>query len=660
MRDPRPIEWLRFWLEQLMIRGPHYQLLLVAIVLALISLVGGTLVMVFAGGFDSPGDAVWWAFLRLTDPGYLGDDEGVLRRIVSTILTVLGYVVFLGLLIAILTSWLLRTTRRLESGVTPIAARNHIVIIGWAGRTATLVAELLRSEGRIRRFLELRGAKRLRIAVLADEIGHEVVQELKDRVAEHWQPRQVTLRSGSSLRPDHLERVDFLNAAAVLVPAQDAEGGRIEAVDSRTIKALLSLGNHPLARSGSELPLAVAEVRDARKIPIARQAYPGPIEIVASDATISRLIAQNVRHPGLSHVYTELMTYSDGSEIYIRSAGALEGKTFDEAVTAFRGSILLGLVRVHGASFTALLNPAPTMRIQAGDRLVVLARSYAAAEPAAAPASGRIGTPGAAAAPDARPMRVLVLGWNSKVPSLLAEFASYTGERFVIDNASIIDKQLRAKQCERYREDPGNIERRFIEADYNHLAELRAIEPWSYDRVVLVGSDTVGSEEDADARTLQGYLLLQQLFKDRDRRPGILVELLEPENFDLLAGRPGEVMISPVILSHMLAQIALRRELRAVFDALFRAVGPEITFKPVAAYEGLAGEVTFRRVQEAAWARGEIALGVVPGVASSEGAGGAASGGAATAGIAKPVLNPDPQASWHLGPADEIVTIVRG
>ena len=62
------------------------------VVIVLLSLAAGTLVYYVLEDFKSYADAIWWGFLRLTDPGYLGDDHGALKRTVSTILTVLGYV----------------------------------------------------------------------------------------------------------------------------------------------------------------------------------------------------------------------------------------------------------------------------------------------------------------------------------------------------------------------------------------------------------------------------------------------------------------------------------------------------------------------------------------------------------------------------------------
>ena len=129
----RAADRLRYFLERQFIKGAGYQLLVVAGTIGLVSLLGGLLIL--PTGEESSSEAVWWAFLRLTDPGYLGDDEGTWRRTVSTMLTISGYVLFMGTLIAILTQWLTRTMRALEQGLTPITVRGHVAILGLGSRT---------------------------------------------------------------------------------------------------------------------------------------------------------------------------------------------------------------------------------------------------------------------------------------------------------------------------------------------------------------------------------------------------------------------------------------------------------------------------------------------------------------------------------------------
>ena len=84
----------------------------------------------------------------------------------------------------------------------------------------------------------------------------------------------------------------------------------------------------------------------------------------------------------------------------------------------------------------------------------------------------------------------------------------------------------------------------------------------------------------------------------------------------------GEVIVSPLSVSRTLTRVALRRELRAVFDALFSSGGSDIVFRRIADYQ-LAGNLIefedpdagegvyiFADLHRAADARGEIAIGI--------------------------------------------------
>lgn len=602
---------LLFRLERLILRGPHYRLFMIAALIGAISILAGAIIHYFDPNFESGfADAVWWAFLRLSDPGYLGDDTGGVQRTVSTLLTVLGYVVFLGSLVAIMTQWLNERMALLEAGLTPIAQRDHVLIVGWTNRTTTIVRELVMSSERVRRFLRRRGARSLRIAILADEVTSALSLELRDRLGTLWNERQVVLRTGSPLRLDHLRRVDFIHASAVIMPAADFTTAAPDQADTRTVKTLLSMTNHPSSAEGAELPLAVAEIFDSRKIAIARHAYGGPLEVLASDSIIGRLLAQNVRHPGLSHVYGELLTHGRGSEIYIRDAGELAGRTLRQATAAFPRAILLGLVRSDGKSYRPLLNPAPETILAADDRLTLLAHSFRDTEAVTGDAV-RNYPPVRSLPPDVagRPLRVLVLGWSHKVPALLREFDSYEDEAFVIDVVSSMPVAERDAALLRHDFAPSRIRVAQIDGDFTTPSLLQRCDVTSYDSIVLLGSDRLESREESDARSILGYLLLRELLPE-GAGPNIIVELLDPANITLFRRRRGEVIISPLILSHMLAQVALRRELRAVFDELFGPGGAEVIFRPPGDYDLRDRVITFREIESAAAAHGEIALGI--------------------------------------------------
>ena len=64
-------DWLRFHLERLMLRGLRFRLLIAAVIISVVAWVAGELAVILVPEFSDPGSAIWWAFLRLTDPGYI-------------------------------------------------------------------------------------------------------------------------------------------------------------------------------------------------------------------------------------------------------------------------------------------------------------------------------------------------------------------------------------------------------------------------------------------------------------------------------------------------------------------------------------------------------------------------------------------------------------
>ncbi len=353
-------------------RGAVARFGLVLALLVVLAVVAGALIHQLVPGFESIGDAVWWAFEHVVVPEYTDGDEGVVKRTVATALIVLGSILFAGAVIAILVQWMDETTARLELGLTPVALDAHFVLLGWNSRTQTIVKEILVSQGRVERFLR----------------------------------------------------------------------------------------------------------------------------------------------------------------------------------------------------------------------------------------------------------RVLVLGWNHRVPLLLSEFSSYPKEKFTIDIVSQVSASRREKRLAIESFAPEQLEIRHLEFDYTVPAYLESVGPAGYDNVVLLASERLKDGTELDARTILGYLLLRQLVGKGAHTPKVLVELADADNVTLFEKRRAEIIVSPVIVSHMLTRVTLRRELRAVFDELFGSGGCEVHFRRIAEY-GLAeilsqipghgvtgGEYSFADLQRVADARGEIAIGI--------------------------------------------------
>ncbi len=635
----RPIDRAKFAIERWLVRGPFHRVALAALLILSISVLGGLLVYLWGRGFGELPDAVWWSFLRLSDPGYLGDDAGLFNRTVSTALTVLGYVVFLGALVAIMTQALDARMEKLEAGLTPVVRDGHILVLGWTSRTDSIIRELLLSQGRARRFLDRRGGHGVHIVVLAEKVTAAFVQNLRDAVGPAWDERRVTVRSGTPLRPEHLARVDAAHAAVILIPGADFVRGTVPS-DTQTIKALLSL--EALVIGEERPPRVVAEIFEAKNVPLARRAYQADTEIIASDGVVSRLLSQNIRHPGLSRVYDEILTHQEGNEVYIREADGFAGLTVEELHRRFPTAIFMGLARPSKGGFVPMLNPPPGTEVAADDRLVILAQSYAESKPSDSPFRDAFARGAGAAGVTSRtdaPKRVLILGWNHRVPALITEFGTYDGERYEVRIASKVPISKREALLAHGESASSSVAVTHLEIDFTDSDQMRALDPEKADSIVFMGSDWTESADESDARTLMGSLIVDELFGDLDAKPNVVMELLDPENATLVARSRGELIISPLVLSHLITQVALRPELQSVFDELIAAHGTEITFRPVRGYTSSA-EVSFEALEAAAAARGETALGV------------------RTRSTGRVELNPSKDSSWNEPDDCDLVTLV--
>lgn len=636
----------RFRLERWIQRGPFSQILFMLSVIACVAVAGGILAFWLTDAFGTIGEAVWWAFLRLTDPGYLGDDEGTALRLIATVVTILGYVLFMGSLIAIMTSWLNRRIRILESGLGPISMSDHFLVLGWTNRTPSIVRELAMSEGRVARFLKRRGAsRRLRIVILAEDISSEIRQELRDVLGHRLGPVRVFIRSGSALRLDHLRRVDYGRSSAIIISGDDLTGGRAESVDARVLKTLMSLSPSTVT---DDAPAVVAEVSDAGKVELARGAYRGPLNVIAGDTFVGRLIVHAIRHRGLSVVFTELFSREDGNDIYLRSDRSLVGLSFDALFESFPQAVPIGLVRRTNDHVATMLNPLPDTKIASGDKVIVLARTFERGEPSGPGGRTAAEKPtaerSALAKTAERPLRrILLLGWSRKVSVLVSELSQYPAEQFEVDVLSLVRPDERRPPVGALTRGHPNVRVKHIEGDYTNSQDLAAVEWSRYDNAVFLANDWLETGEETDARSVLGYAGVRAILDRQPVRPSLLVELIDPSNRALFVDHDTDVIVSPVVLSHVLAHVALVSELNSVFSALFGPGGSEICFRRVADY-GLDGKrVSFRELQRAADRFGEIAIGVR--LRSGE------------RGMPRPELNPPASASREFGPDDEAVVL---
>jgi hypothetical protein len=617
-----------YFIETFFVRGAFYQLLAVAMGIVAISVIGGAIVFAFSPQFDDFSQSAWWAFLRLSDPGYLGDDEGMLPRTVSTVLTVLGYVVFLGALVAIMTNALSRFMSYLAQGRSKIFEKDHILIIGWHPRIHAIVEELIRSEERV---ITRLGRLRLpAIVILTKEFRPNMVADLREKLpADIRNEGRILARTGNPLEAESLERVDFTRASAIILVSQaDFETPR-HFSDMSLVKILMSLRSQTEGLDPEKLPNVVLDIAAPTNKLLAESVGWQRTEAIANVEFMSRLLCQSIRHPGLSQVYLHLLTDTYGESLYLVEAGDLAGKTIGELLHSFKKAIPIGFMKSADSAFQKeqrLRLMKLDEAIGADDEIICISPSIQSISQSHEPnrieqlrkrlanvvSSRRLADGGTQS--ERPPRRVLVVGWSHLVRPLLAELGAYHGERFEV---TIVSERRIAEvetSIDAMVSRLGNLEVSVVQSGLNTVDEVRQVGAERFDNIALLSPDFIEDPLLSDAETVMAFVLIDRYLKEA--APGkdvaFLAELNDEDNQPLLKlSRSADILITQEIISHLLSQVSVRRSLAWVYEELFTYGGSEISFCPFERFidRHAQADVDFDECQAACVQMGAVAIG---------------------------------------------------
>ena len=633
-RFKRLLNRVYYLIESLLMRGTTFQVFLVVLVIFGISLVGGLALEVFRPGYRPDlAQSIWWAFLRLSDPGYLGDDSGTAPVVISTILTVAGYVVFLGSLVAIMTNRLNRLMEDLSAGLSPIFEEDHILIIGWNGRIHSLVEEIVHAEERVKRRL---GRSRLpAVVVLTREFEPEMVQELQEKLDPSVRNEcRLIVRAGNPLEAESLERVDFKRASSIILVSPYEQASNRHLADIQLVKILLSLKAETRGVDFDDLPNIVLEIGNpSNKLLAERAGWAHKTEAIATEEFISRLVGHTLRNPGLSSVYNHLLTDTFGESIFLRHVHQLnlQGYTLRETVELFDRAIPLGVLRASDDEAAKekrlrLLNL--DARLRGDDELIVVAPKLDAIRTRVETTPVPTGDEEVLVeqTTEARRMRdadedqpekrLMFVGWTHLLNPILRELADYDSYFHV----TIVSDLPREDCRKRLRLDSDRMANIMVQCrqvaidDPDAAEELR---PEETDHIVLFSSELSDDPLMADAESIMAFQQFRQRLEQLDvpdaDAPTFVIELNDEDNRDLFKfGAYHDVIMTQEINSHLLSQVGVRRALAWIYEELFTQEGPEIRLQPMKELLGgqTSASLTFRQLQERCLADDAVALGV--------------------------------------------------
>src|SRR5215208_4152121 len=167
-------------------------------------------------------------------------------------------------------------------------------------------------------------------------------------------------------------------------------------------------------------------MREPENLSVAQMVGRAEVELVPVYDLIARITAQTCRQSGLSVVYTDLLDFG-GDEIYFRCEPRLAGRTFGEALAAYENCSVIGLRKADGH---IELNPPPDAEVSAEDALMLIAEDDSTitlseySDPEVVASTIRNSRPHGQ-----KPERTLVLGWNGRAPTMIAQLDRYVPPR---------------------------------------------------------------------------------------------------------------------------------------------------------------------------------------------------------------------------------------
>lgn len=571
-------------------------------------------------------DSLWWSVKHLLDPGQFVENYGAAWPIlvISLLLSVAG-LALLGTFIGLITSTIQQSFESWKRGNSPVIERGHTLILGWNQNV----------EGILSYFAEVRHRQRIVILAPYDiQSMHDTIEAGK----RNHNRLDVVLRSGLTSDSNELARVSLGEAGCVISVAHERSGS--DHPDVGSIKTLMLLNNHDWPRSK---PPMVGEVTERQNAEIADIAGGRQIPIVSSGEVISRVIVQCARYPGLSDIFSELFS-PRSSNIVVRSFPQFDGALFSTIAYQFSESIPIGVTwsvdTSYGKRTACALNVEPEYDVAADEQLVLISKqakplSVASPFDPTPREMKQLRTPGT------RLNDIAIIGWNRNIDEVLQELDAHVayGARITIVAKLLEDEVIETLDKTKLSLKNLQVEYRYGDAVDRH--SLEALNPWSYDRLILLADYSRGVT-DPDSSTIMTALVLADMQREAGKPlPYAVIELEDAGNRRLLDNMlASDIIVTPELVSRQLAQISQQQVLGAIYQELLSAGGMEIALRSATDYVPRGEHVSFAELIAPAQHYAEVALGVRKAGAGFE-------------------LNPPKDASWTLYDDDQIVVLAQ-
>ena len=294
-------------------------------------------------------DSLWWSMVTMTTVGY-GDFYAktfVGRFLISYPCMILG-IGIIGYLVGAIANTMIDWASKKRKGGMKVRFKNHVIICNFPGSDKVLT--IIR---------ELRACKRYAKARFV------IVSETLDEIPQSLIEEKVAFVKGFPTDEETLFNANILECSGVVVLAEDPSDPRS---DDRTfmVGSIIELIE---IEKGVSIK-TVTELVGKRNIKNMERARVDGI--VANEDVSACLLSQEFLNPGVSHVISQILSNTIGSQIYFHPSRLVGRPIYDLQLSMLKHESNIQLIGIIQGK-NQILNPPKNLIIGEGDKLVILA-----------------------------------------------------------------------------------------------------------------------------------------------------------------------------------------------------------------------------------------------------------------------------------------------
>ncbi|MBD2774103.1 hypothetical protein ICL16_18990 [Iningainema sp. BLCCT55] len=548
----------------------------------------------------------WDVFVQLIGLRDTGDDANLATKFVGVITIFVGLVLFSSL-VAFITQEFESRLQVLRKGKSIVVENNHTLILGFNDRITDIIAELVVAN---------ESEPDAVVVILSQQDKEEMDDFLRNNLGELKSTRVVT-RSGLITNLKDLNKVAVKDAKSVIIlnhaKSSDSEESKTLA-DARVVKAILAV---VAANEEDSLPPIVVELHSQQYRRLAENIAPGAVTTLNEADILARILVQTSRSVGLASVYLNLVGF-EGNEFYFyRPQESWQSIAWGELPFHFSNGIPIGM---RHEDSTLTIKPSKNYQLAENDEVIILAEDDSTikfhTQPVVQVKNFSYG--GERKTLERKPENHLVIGWNSKTPIILREYAKYliSGSQVnlaVQDLTSTVQAEFDdiAKTYQHIKMDVTQV-------NFDSVDQLIHLKPYEYNSISILAGSGENAEE-IDAKTLTILLELRQIFREYTAKTGnkvtteLIAEIIDSEDTDLvIKAGVKDFLLTNQFVSKILAQVSQEPDVMSIYHDLFSVDGSELYLKPISLYFAAEqiGKITFADCVKAALERDELCIGV--------------------------------------------------